>query len=59
MGGEDNDFVAMMIALNSHGSEGEKRWEVNGKYFRILGEEEGDADYGGIVRPSQQGVASN
>ena len=31
--------------------------EVKGEYGRIRGEEEGDADDGGLVPPSQQDVA--
>ena len=33
-----------------------KRGEVNGEYGRISGEEEGNADYGGMVQHSQQHV---
>ena len=30
---------------------------MKGEYGRILGEEEGNAEYGGMVRPSQQHVS--
>ena len=46
----------MTIVPNSHAREEEKS-EVKGEYGGIWGEEEGDADYGGMVRPSQQDVA--
>ena len=45
----------MMIAPNSPaGKEEKKRGKVKEEYRRIWGEEEGDADYRGMVRPSQQ-----
>ena len=34
-----------------------ERGKVKGEYERIWGEEEGIADYGGMVQPSQQHVA--
>ena len=46
----------MTIVPNSLAREEEKS-EVKGEYGGIWGEEEGDADYGGMVRPSQQDVA--
>ena len=43
----------MMIAPNSHArKEGKERGELKGEYGRIR-EEEGNADYGGMVQPSQ------
>ena len=48
----------MIIDPNSRAHRGEKeRGEVKGKYEGIRGEEEGNADYGGMVQPSQQHVA--
>ena len=48
----------MMIAPNSCArKEGKERREVKGEYELISGEEKGNADYGGIVQPSQQHVA--
>ena len=48
----------MIIALNSHAHKGKKkRGEVKEKYAGVYGEEEGNADYGGMVQPSQQHVA--
>ena len=48
----------MMIAPHSRARKGGKeREEVKGEYKRIWGEEEGNADYGGMVQPSQQHVA--
>ena len=45
----------MMIAPNSRAREGEKkRGEVKGECGGIWGEEEGNADYGVMVQPSQQ-----
>ena len=47
-----------MIAPNSRARKGEKeREEVNMEYGGIWGEEEGNADYGGMLQPSQQRVA--
>ena len=47
----------MMIAPNSRAFKEEKeRGEVKGEYGGIRGEE-GNADYGGMVQPSQQHVA--
>ena len=48
-----------MNAPNSRArkGQGDKRGEVKGQYGRIWGEEEGNADYGGMVQPSQQHVA--
>ena len=37
--------------------EGRRRGEVMGEYGKIGGNEEGNADYGGIVQPSQQHAA--
>ena len=49
----------MIIAPNSRAHKGEKqRGEVKGEYGGIWGEEEGNADYGGVVQPSQQHVSS-
>ena len=42
----------MMIASNSRARKGEWK-EVNGEYGRIWIEEEGIADYGEMVQPSQ------
>ena len=39
---------------NSRACKGETE---NGEYRRILGEQEGNTDYGGMVDPSQQHVA--
>ena len=49
----------MMIGPNSRGRKGEKeRGKVKGECGRIWGEEEeGNADYGGMVQPSQEHVA--
>ena len=44
----------IMIAPNSLAHKGGK---VKGEYGRISGKEEGNADYGGMVQPSQQHVA--
>ena len=45
----------MMIAPNSHARKGGKeREEVKGEYGENWGEEEGNADYGGMVQPSHQ-----
>ena len=53
-----HDFMMMMIVPNSHVRKGgKKRVDVKGGYDVILGEEEGNADYGGMVQPSQQHVA--
>ena len=47
----------MMIASNSRARKGGKeRGEVKGEYGRILGEEEKNTDYDGLVHPSQQHV---
>ena len=44
----------MMIATNSRARRGGKeRGEVKGEYEEIWGEEEGNADYGAMVQPSQ------
>ena len=49
----------MIIASNSHAHKEEKeRGEVKGEYGGVCGEEDGKADYGGMVQPSQQHVAS-
>ena len=48
----------MIIATNSRARKGgKKRGEVKEEYGGIWGEEEGNADYGGLVQPSQQHVA--
>ena len=48
----------MIIAPNSRTHKGEKeRGEMKEEYGRIWREEEGNADYGGVVQPSQQHVA--
>ena len=48
----------MMIASNSRASKGGKeRTEVKTKYGTIWGEKEGNADYGVMVKPSQQHIA--
>ena len=51
-------LLVMMIAHNSRvRKRGKERGEVKGKYGRIRGEEEGNADYGGMVQPRQQHFA--
>ena len=51
-------LVMMIIAPNSRAHKGKKeRGEVKGEYGGVCGEEEGNADYGGMVQPSQQHVA--
>ena len=48
----------MIIAPNSRAHKGEnEKEEVKGEYGGIWREEEGNADYGGVVQPSQQHVA--
>ena len=48
----------MIIGPNSRTHKGMKgRWEVKGEYGGACGEEDGNADYGGMVLPSQQHVA--
>ena len=48
----------MIIAPNSRIHKGKtERGEVKGEYGGVCGEEEGNADYGGMVQPSQQHVA--
>ena len=48
----------MMINSNSHAHKGKKeRKEVKGKYGGVCGEEEGNADYGVMVRHSRKNVA--
>ena len=50
--------MTMIIAPNSRAHKGKKeRGEVKGDYGGVCGEEEGNADYGGVVQPSQQHVA--
>ena len=45
----------MMIAPNSRAHKGEKeRGDVKREYGGIWGEEEGNADYGVMMQPSQQ-----
>ena len=46
--------IMMMIAPNSRAHKG---GDVKGQYGRVWGEKEGNADYGGMVQPSQQHVA--
>ena len=47
----------MIIAPNFRAYKGgKKRGEVKQEYGRIWGEEKGNADYGGMVQPSQQHV---
>ena len=49
-------IIIIMIAPNSRarkGGGGKNRAEVKGEYGRISEEEEGNADYGGMVQPSQ------
>ena len=44
----------IIISPSSRADKGEKeRGEVKGEYGGILGEEEGNAGYGGLVKPSQ------
>ena len=48
----------MIIAPNSRAHKGKKeRGEVKGEYGGACGEDEENADYGGVVQPSQQLVA--
>ena len=47
--------VTIMIAPISHAC---KRGQVKGEYGSIGGEEEGNADYRGLVQPSQKHVTS-
>ena len=50
--------MMMIIAPNSRAHKGKKeRGEVEGDYGGICGKEEGNADYGWMVQPSQQHVA--
>ena len=50
--------MMMMIAINSRARErGKERGEVKREHWEIWGEEEGIADYGGMVQPSQHHVA--
>ena len=52
-------MMMMMIAPNSRAHKGKKeRGEVKREYGGVCGEEEGNADYGGMVQPSQQHVAA-
>ena len=45
----------MIIAPNSRAHKGKKeRGEVKGEYGGACEEEEGNADYGGMVQPSQK-----
>ena len=49
--------MMMIIAPDSRARKGEKeRGAVKGEYGGICGEEKGNADYGGMVQPSQQHV---
>ena len=53
-----DESMMMIIAPNSSAHKGEKeRGEVKEEYGGIWGEEDGNADYGGMVQPSQQHVA--
>ena len=48
----------MIIAPNSRAHKGKKeRGEVKGECGEVCGEEEENADYGGMLQPSQQPVA--
>ena len=50
--------MIMMIAPSFRArKEGKKRGEALGEFGRIWGEDEGNADYGRMVQPSQQHVA--
>ena len=50
-------MMMMMFAPNSRTrKEGKKKGEVKGEYGRVSGEEEGNADYEGMVQPNQQHV---
>ena len=50
-------MMMMIIAPNSDARKEEKKGrEVEGKYRRILGEEERDTDNEGITRPCQQDI---
>ena len=52
-------IIIITIASNSRTRKsGKKSGDVKGKYGRIWWEEERNADYGGMVQPSQQHVAS-
>ena len=47
----------MMIAHNTSArKEAKEKGEVEGEYGRISGDEEGNANYGGMVQPSHQYV---
>jgi len=51
-------LMMKIIAPNSRAHKGKKeRGDVKGEYGGVCGEEEGNADYGGMVQPSQQHVA--
>ena len=48
----------MIIAPNSHSQKGKKEMrKVKGEYGRFSGEKERNANYDGMVQPSQQHVA--
>ena len=47
----------MIAPISRARKEMEKRGQVKGEYGRILGEEKGNTDYGGMVQPSQQHIA--
>ena len=50
--------MMMLIAPNSRAPKEEKKsGVVKGEYGGIWGEEEGDADYGGMMQPNQKHVA--
>ena len=49
--------MMMINAPNSRAHKGKERGEVKGKYGGVCGEEEGNADYGEMMQPSQQHVA--
>ena len=52
-------LVMMIIAPNSRAHKGKnERGEVKGEYGEVCGEEEGNADYEGMMKSSQQHVAS-
>ena len=51
-------MMMMIIDPNSRAHKGKKeRGEVKGEYGVVCVEEEGNADYGGIVQPSHSYVA--
>ena len=55
---EYSALMMMIIAPNSRAHKGKKeRGDVKEEYEGVCGEEERNADYGGMVQPSQQHVA--